>query len=409
MKRTGQVVRTLLVLLFVSSLTLTSAQRTPGKEAAAFLCMMGCGNEGMRDILSNILLFIPLGWVLRYWTTPRVALILCLLATIGIETTQALVLTGRDPSLRDIVTNTGGGWIGITLFAHWSTLLSPSRTLAARIGAVAMAGWISVVLVTAAGLRPSPTAVPWWGQWQPELGQYEVYPGQLLDVTVDGWKAPGTRLDEPQPIRTGFERDSLDVIVVTISGERRVTRPAPIFSVFDSLQKEQLLIGQKRGDLVLQSRTAFDRWELRGLSMRLPYFPGREPGDTVTIRAQIHPGAWVLTAQSADSTKQSILPLTAGLGWATMIFFPYTIYNEWLVLNGLWLGVLIAPAGYWLTHSASPRVLLGGFATAGATLLLAPLLFGIGVTLPNEWWGTAAGLLLGAGVALLVRRRRRSS
>lgn len=400
MKHLGRLAMTGLVVLFIATLTLQSAERIPGREASPFLCMIGCGNQGTRDLLSNILLFVPLGWVARYWTTHRTAILICLVSTIGIEASQAFLLVGRDPSLRDIVTNVAGGILGSWLYVNWNRLVRPGRPAAVRLGGGALFVWVGVLWATGIALRPSPTSAAWYGQWAAELGQYDRYIGVVREVRVGGWTPPSARMNEPQPIRAGFEHDSLVLTVVVISGERP-RRPAPIFSVFDDRQQEQFFVGQKRGDLVLGIRTHFDQWNFRGLSLRLPYFPGRNPGDTVTVRSEIRPSQWLLAAQSGATTDSVSLPLTLGLGWPAMLPFGYTIYNEWLVLNGIWMAVLLAPAAYWLGRSGSRGAQLSGAGVVLVTLLVLPRMLGLTQTLATEWYGSAASV--GLGLVLAVR------
>ncbi|MBA8816855.1 VanZ family protein [Microbacterium halimionae] len=71
------------------------------------------------EVGANVLLFVPLGLLLmlilrqsRYLVLP-----LCILATVTIESVQALVLDQRVASLMDIVANTAGACLGMLLIA----------------------------------------------------------------------------------------------------------------------------------------------------------------------------------------------------------------------------------------------------------------------------------------------------
>ncbi|TQM65354.1 VanZ like protein [Klugiella xanthotipulae] len=69
------------------------------------------------EFISNILMFVPGGMFLilllgrRYWWF---AVQVCVLATVGIETVQ-MFLPQRVPDLRDVIANTIGGMIGVTV------------------------------------------------------------------------------------------------------------------------------------------------------------------------------------------------------------------------------------------------------------------------------------------------------
>lgn len=68
---------------------------------------------------ANILLFVPLGWLLsvllgrsRYLVLP-----IAIVVTVSIESVQALLLNQRTPSVLDIVANTTGACIGLIIAA----------------------------------------------------------------------------------------------------------------------------------------------------------------------------------------------------------------------------------------------------------------------------------------------------
>ena len=70
------------------------------------------------EALANVLLFIPIGLLLRL-ALPRVLssalLALATAGSLGIEVVQYLALPGRTPSLVDVLTNGGGAAIGLVL------------------------------------------------------------------------------------------------------------------------------------------------------------------------------------------------------------------------------------------------------------------------------------------------------
>ena len=67
---------------------------------------------------ANVLLFVPIGLLLRLAlprVPPTLLLVLMMLCSTGIELVQYAVLPGREPSLIDVLTNTGGGAVGLVL------------------------------------------------------------------------------------------------------------------------------------------------------------------------------------------------------------------------------------------------------------------------------------------------------
>src|SRR3712207_2032131 len=98
-RRAGRLVGAL-ALAFVAVATLTP---TPGTPPTPPTCIV-CGRVGGVDVLLNVLLFVPLGLGLRLAGLSRWrALALAGLTTLGIESLQFAVVTGRDASLSDLL------------------------------------------------------------------------------------------------------------------------------------------------------------------------------------------------------------------------------------------------------------------------------------------------------------------
>ncbi|MBK7925306.1 MAG: VanZ family protein [Gemmatimonadetes bacterium] len=118
-------------------------------EAAARLpwtCLYPCGDYGLRDAVLNVALFVPLGLALAAMGHPIRALLLVFLTTVSVEFAQYHWLIGRDASLRDILTNSLGGGIGVlcagAIGVAWSSRPPPQRLLRSR-GCRALAEWRS--------------------------------------------------------------------------------------------------------------------------------------------------------------------------------------------------------------------------------------------------------------------------
>lgn len=394
---------TVLALAFVARLTLTSHRLDPEQISEGFACIFSCHNEGARDFLSNILVFIPLGWALSHWVRPGKAIGLCLLATIAIETLQATVLTGRDSSLRDILSNAAGGAIGVWLFGSWRRLLWPGERAGAVLGLLSATAWLAILTFSALGTGLAPSTEPWFGLWTTQYGDYTQYPGKLLSLGVGGWTPPHGEIPEPIVLREAMDRNSFLLRAQVISGPEP-RRTAPIFSIVDRAHDEQLVLGQDRFALLLQVRTRFEQWEFRPLIARLAMFPGRAQGDTVNIEAGKEAGDLVLRASGAGGQSEVRLPLTVGWGWAAMIPFRYPVQVEWLLFNPLWLAGLIFPTGYWFGRAGPGAGGIATLAALAAGLLAIPLLSGVAATVRVEWIGALCGAALGWGAGLRSRR-----
>jgi hypothetical protein len=263
--------------------------------------------------------------------------------------------------------------------------------------------WISGL-----GTALAPSGNVWFGLWAKEYGLYTQYPGQVLSVESDGAGLANGEMAEPVQLREDMHRNDFLLRSRVVSGaEPRWS--APIFSIVDRNHDEQIVVGQDRYALFLQVRTRYERWEFRPLIARLAMFPGRAPGDTVTIEAGRKNGALLLRASTDSATAEVRLPLTVGWGWAAMLPFRYAVQIEWLLMNPLWLAGLIFPAGYWFGRASS---LAGALGTAGVIvtgLVVIPLMTGASPTVRVEWIGTSVGALVGWSLGVWSRRRLETS
>jgi hypothetical protein len=395
---------TFLAVGFVARMTLVSAPVELEGPRASFICLLGCRDQSVRDLLSNILLFLPLGWMLRHWLRPRYAVGVCLLVTMAIELAQATVITGRDPSLRDILSNVAGGALGVWLFDNWRRLRWPETGRSTRLGGWAALAWIGMLAITSVGTRLAPTSRPWFGQWTAELAYYDRYPGTLLSVDLDGWSPPNDLLTEPVPLRGAMRRDSFLLRLQVVSGPA-ANRATPIFSVYDDSEREQLFVGQFGRVLWLHLRNRFESWEFRGLTVRLRNFPGWTPGDTVSVEAGLHNHEVVLRARSGNEQAEVRVPQTVGLGWTSMLPSRFPMAEEWLLVNPVWLAGLMLPVGYWFGRAAPWRGLGLTALTLSIGLALVPLVADTAWTTRPEWMGAAAGAVLGWAWGTWSRRR----
>ncbi len=371
-------------------------------EAAArtsFTCIFPCGDQSLRDAILNVILFIPLGFALRLWLPAGRAWLLTLLATCAIEFTQYSMLLGRDASLRDILTNALGGAIGVALVSHWRPLLLPDRRESRRLVAVGGGLWLIVVAATAWLIRPSLPSSTYWGQWAPELGQFDTWRGTLLDARVQGARMATGRMTNSEPVRAELLSDSVLVEATIITGPAP-ENVAPIASMFDSEQREIFVLGQLGHALVFRIRTGIRAIEMGGQMVMLDDVFGA-PGDSLHVFGGVVRGHWVLAAERRGARHEVRLPFSAGLLWTGLTPFGLFLDSHLLWLNGLWLAGLLMPVGYWLRRTgASPlaMALIG----LGAALALGGIQLLAGLALPQlpEW----AGALLGIPAGWLVAR-----
>jgi hypothetical protein len=363
-----------------------------------------CGELGLVDVTLNLLLFIPLGLGLGLlgvrWQR---ALLFVALTTLAIEVLQLSVITGRDASLSDLVTNTLGGGLGIALGRWWPRVLFPSRRASFVIAGLGAAGWLGVQAFTGFALQRTLPRSVYYGQWSPALAQFEQFTGRVVSVRLDSIPLPGTRLSNSRLVRETLLAPQSVLEARAVTGQPTAD-VAPIFSIFDERQREIILLGQDGTDLIFRVRTRTGPLGLRSPALRLAHALPPEAGTRIELRARYEPGHYRLDAEVGGTTYSRELALSASWGWTFLLPFTHSFGAEMPWLTVLWVGGLLLPLGYYGGRSGVLRGSVGMvllLALLGAGLVLIPLLASFAAWHPLEW---AAGLTGGlAGFRLGTR------
>lgn len=119
-------------LLVVAHLTLTDPSRGQWAfdlaDRIALRASGGALTWSQTEVLANIALFVPLGFLLAVATHSAIlATAACAVLSAGIEYAQLTLLPTRVPTLDDVLHNTVGGLAGAVVAAACLALLSPSR------------------------------------------------------------------------------------------------------------------------------------------------------------------------------------------------------------------------------------------------------------------------------------------
>jgi len=355
--------------------------------------------EGLRDALLNLILFIPLGAAFATWLRGRWAWLAPAVVTLLIEFSQYQWLVGRDASLRDLLTNTAGGVLGVSLVRGREALLRPGRSRARRLAGAALLAWLAIIGGSGLGMRRSLPETSYWGQWAPVLGHFAIYDGTVLDIRINDESLPNGLAANSARLRELLLEDSVLVSAKVISGEPPL-EPAPIASVYDGLQEEIFVLGQSGDDLVFRVRNGLVAAGLAGQTIRMRDFPGHAPGDTVHVTGGVIRNHYLLRAEARAGGRSLTVPFSAGWGWTGLLPFPYLIGPEAALVTALWLGALMLPAGYWLGSGGGRAGSLGWIVVVtGLGLVGATALAGLPPGGWSEWLGSltggAAGWMLG--------------
>jgi hypothetical protein len=357
-----------------------------------------CGDLGVIDVTLNCLLFLPLGLGLGLREVPRWRAI-CLIVgtTVTIEFLQLHWVTGRDASLSDVLTNTLGGISGYALASRWRHIIFPASRTSYRLAVGGALLWVAVQIITAFAMKIRLPESVYYGQWAPELAQFEQFTGGVTSVLLNRTPLPGWRLEQSSDIRRQLLHPESVLSVQAMTG-KVTTGLAPIFSIYDENQREILLLGQKGHDLVFRIRTQSGPMRLRGPSVRLSGILPELPGLPLVVQVHIKSGHYDMTAEIGGKTYRREMSASASWGWSLLLPFDHSFGTEMPWLTMLWLGGLLLPIGYFASRSRrlSPARAMVVFPTLLITgLILVPLLGGLRPGAISEWVAAIAGSAVG--------------
>ena len=377
----------------------------PGHEPEGFISCIACGDNGTSDVLLNIILFAPLGaaLALHLRSIPRCALSAALLSA-TIELAQ-LYIPGRDSSLGDVVSNTLGGTLG-ALFTRTAVLwLLPSPARAARLSRTAALAAAAVCWATGALLTPTFPDAPYYGQWTPSLAHLELYHGRVLAAMLSGLPITPGPIPDSRLVRERLAAPQGFSLRVRAVAGPRTPALAPLFAIYDDHEREIVLLGPDRDDLVLRVRTLaadlrFDQPDIRLVGAMQHVGAGDTLDITVTRGAARQEGRHYSIVLNGRMT--SGLGCAVGCGWA-LLMYP-EVFPAWLrvLLGAAWVGGLFAPAGFWMRTRGDVLFAVAALATG---LAGAPAFTPLVATPALEWVAAALGILAGAAVRIVLARR----
>lgn len=394
-------------LAVIAALTLRPAPPTP--FPLPVFCLV-CGDLGGVDVILNTVLFAPLGAALvgagLRW---RTAVLAAAGASLAVELLQFSLVSGRDASLSDLLTNTSGAALGAWAMRHWRAIMSPdldtSRLLAMSAAALAT----GVLAATAALLQPSIPEMGLWGQWAPpQHPSFEPYSGTMTDFVVEGIHVPYSLVPESEPLRQRLLDGEFEARLAFTAG--RPTRRLSAIGRPGSRFQELLFVGANGTDLVVRTRLEARDWRVRSPAVAVPRALPAE-GTPVVVEAGVRNRHWYARVLDAAGTPLAAReePFSVALGWTMLLPFEHPLRPGDAWWSALWLAALALPAGYWAAGSGerSRRPLGGWWALAMAVMAIAlaaiPALARFAPAAAHEWAGLLAGGVLGALLARPVR------
>jgi hypothetical protein len=371
-----------------------------------------CGDAGGVDAILNVLMFMPLGLGLAMAGVRRGrALALMVLLTLTIETLQLTLISGRDASLGDLMTNSVGGALGFSIGAGVAAWLRPNQREARRLALAWVGGWIAVQCIASYALMAAPTDARYYGQIKRSLNGRPPYAGDVLLATIDGVRIPNTlyeRAGVPQPVLATHDGAIVRVDIVPRGPTRRTV---PIVRVVDEDMREQLLVAQFGRNLIFGIRNGGIALRLRPTyAMLRDVFPpgfGDRSADTVRVEARYGARYIAVSATTGPSQRAIQIPASPLASWRFIYpaRFPLDDGVHGVGLTLLWLFVLLAPLAYWAAHARDQRGVVTAV-TVGVLLGFAGVPLVLGKALPGaiEWVGALLSLATGTIIGRSVSR-----
>jgi len=391
--------------LVISAAAVLAITLSPGRAPGPPPCPiwnLRCSELDSVDTVLNLGLFVPLGLALGM-RHPRAlgAFLIPAALSAGIEVLQLIPGLHRTPSVRDVLANGIGGGLGVWLGIHFAALATPDSKLARRAllassllltAGLALGGWL---------LQPAVPLTIWYGQWAPELGQFDRFAGHLDSVRLMGWPMPSGRIDRTPAFRVRAQETGYELAALVRLGPAAPSGLAPIASVFDDRHHQIALLGQARGALVFSGRIGAQDLRFQGLFTALPgALNGRTTGP-VRVDGRRRGGRVILSWAAGDAGAEYTEPLSPIDAWRVLSPWPLVVGPLGAWIGAGLLGLLFLPVGYF-----GRRADWGPFRTAGAAVVpavvaLVPPGLGLGPA-PLAMW---AGLIAGWGAGWLAARR----
>jgi VanZ like family len=377
-----------LALAFVAALTLVPVSHALSVDDIPFWCL-GCGDYALADGVANVVLFVPLGWAMSgagvRWSR---GLAVILMITIGIESLQYGFIPGRVASIADILANTVGGAVGITIphLRRWVSAPPERARRAAIVYALLLVGCLGVGVETQAIL---PSGTLYWTRGVADGLHYVPFNGSLRDVRVDDVPIPLDRWLTISRSAIGAR----DIGVALTSG-RPDTGLAHVIIAWMPNGRGWMWLEQRDRDLHVHIASRSDPLRLHGHSFWLRNAMPAQAGEPVSIRLVVRPFGYRIALRTNAAGVVREARVSPGDGWR--LFAPgQRGWGKWAGLwTAGWMAVLLVPLGYAASRASRATAL----ATAvGAAVYLVVLPTGSGCAwLPVPGWcGAAAGLLIG--------------
>ena len=394
---------------FIAVATLTGSADSGRLARLTSLWCLVCGDEGGADVAANLLLFLPFAIGLRLSGVSWLRTVMVAAAvSFTVELLQFTVVTGRDASLSDLLTNTTSGAIGAAVAPSLPGMASPGPRYAAALLAGGSAAWLAVLSISAwlvAPGIPGGRLVSWWATGGDSSGDFG---GRVRSVHFGGVALPENGPPpDPAALRRQLERDTFSLRADVLSGKAAPDRRWIYVLQAGSARALALYQLGRRAGVVMHVRGL--RFKLRPVTLTLADGLPALPGVPVRLETTGRGRSLSLASTYTGFQRSIELDISPALGW--ILLAPADLMAgsriRWITAGCLAATLLVL--GYWGGRSGRPKeavVLLAAVLAGGLAAI--PALAGFPPVHWSEWLagaaGAAAGWALGRPAAYLERR-----
>ena len=382
-------------LLAIAGATLTPLGDPRRSPLLTPLFCLVCGDQGGADVATNLLLFLPFAIGLRLAGWPwRRSVVAAGAVSFTVELLQLLVVTGRDASLGDLLTNTISGAAGAALGGWLPGAVAPAPERAARLLAGALAAPLALLTVSAWLLGSDMPRGPLVSRWAHEAPSALAFDGHVHAVRLNGRAMPANGpAADAAALRREIAGGKIELSADVVSGAP--IAPSSWIYMLGAPSSSSVTLGQLRRLAVFAVPARALRYRLFPPTVTLADGFPSEPGAPVAIRATERRRDLVLSSSYGGRTRTIAMGITPAFGWVLISPFQFSdVVERWI--TALSLALLYLPAGYWAAGTRR-RVTAALWLVAGIGLALAalPPLAALSPAPWSEWLGALAGAALG--------------
>jgi glycopeptide antibiotics resistance protein len=412
-----------LIITIASLIAIATATLMPESSPAveSHFCLI-CGSVGTVDALLNVFLFLPLGVGLALsGAQARNAVIWMFALSAMIETAQFYVISGRDATIGDVLTNTLGGALGFGIIRYHALWLRPPIRVARNLALGWTTIWLIIQIISSYAFTLSLPLSQYYGQIARELGNFAVFPGTVLSARIDGVPIPNSVLNDSRMVERLLVGSA--TVAASVVPAKPTPKIAPIVRVADAQQREILLLAQDGDRFIFGVRTGAAVLRARRPFFALPdVFPvglrrDSSSYDSLALTARYAASGVSIGAHGNSRSSGVVIPINASLGWTLWLPFQWLIEGTRAehVISSIWVACLMIPFGYCAFHLREPSspnrarselaiALVCGAALLVAGLVLIPYVFGLSLAPFVDWVATLGGLLLGYSFGSVTAR-----